>query len=711
MLSKRITLTVCVIILVFLPVQSLVSAQHQDFDEAEEDVSTLVSALEIVHQLLEEGLNFTLSVNHTYSGENLEFGYAAEVVRESKNVSHLAVDSTSPAKRIIDDIEGDVSSYVYLNELYIPYYDFAHDMLSFSIEHQGVVLNISSAVDIYASVEDGELDYDLLYEGLKNLEDALFNLRQMEGYYHSMDEGGAELNETVADPEELQYLINELPELIQSYRDTIDLILELYSYMPPYLSLVLPDTVHPGETFQCRGSYWDNGFVEGEEVKIEFRGEGNFTVVTDDDGFYSVDIKVPWDILGEVNLNASVTAGLYVQRNVSVVKYPTSIVLKADKTAYHRENISIQGRFVTDADVDLSEITLNATYRENFSPSSDGEIHLLYNTSEFSWSINTVEVIFDGNSTLKASTAEVQFEVSIPTQLTIEGAVYERNVSFYGNLYNTSDNNGLTEELVYLELNGIPYEDNYTGENGTYNFNLTIDDLSSGHHAVNTRYPGRAQYRESVSETLYLLLTDEGDVFIGTEPLEDDGPDDDADDNDDDDNGGMIAIMEEKWLSLSFLIFMMLILVIVYFLGKEKDVLTDKKQLKKRPKPSKQRDPLEIKDKDDLMQSYGELLREIDSREIIHVPPGRTHREIREVLQSYGDLIQEVDSRKIMQVSAGRTHREIREDTVRLFGHRDDFDIVTRIFEKASFADAGIERNELQDYNRAMSRIWRVCFQ
>ncbi len=723
MSSKRIVI-VCVFMLLFSSLHSMVSANHEDFDQAEEDISTLITALEVVHHLLEMGFNSTHSAEPTYSADSMEFHYSQDAIQRAKENSTLALASTLPARRIIDDIDGEVESYLYLNELYLPYHNFTQAKSSFSYQHQGVVLNISSAVDIYLSMEG--VDYDLLDRGMRKIEDALFNLARMEHHHEYMEEHILYLNETVADAQELQSQVHGLHELIQRYSDIIEMILEPYSIVPPYLSLIAPDTAHPGQTISCHGSYWNNGFIADEEINIDIQGIGDFTTTTDGYGAYSLDIRMPWDVIGERVINASVSTGHHTMKNITILRYPTNIVLETDKTAYHEETISVTGSFHTDAPVDLSTISLNATHRGYFTPSTSDEISLEYDPSEFSWGTNTIEVLFSGNTSLEASSAQVEFEISIPTYLTIEGAVFEENVSFYGYLYNASSGSTLSNGSVHLQHNGVNYDHVTTDENGSYAFNVTLEDLPTGQHTFNTRYVGREYYRGSVSETLYLLITEDREVLIGTDPLDDDngeddngeddngeddngeddngeddngeddngeddnGEDDNGEDdngevgNGEDDNGGLLGLPQDGWISVSLLFFVILILILAYFLRKD-EVSPDKKQpkkkstFKKKPFLTKRNGSIEIQDSGDVRSSYGDLIREIDSREILHVPPGRTHREIR-------------------------------EDMIRLFGLEFHFDTVTSIFEKATFTDAAIETKELTDYNRSLSKIWEMCF-
>ncbi|MFO8110187.1 MAG: carboxypeptidase-like regulatory domain-containing protein [Thermoplasmata archaeon] len=682
MLKRYGAVMVCTLMLTFPLLYPSVLGAHEDFDEAEEDIDALLSALRIVHINMVDALNSTVSVDYTFDAERMEFNYTEGPLKDAQERSYQAFQGTDPARQIIDDIEGEVPSYVYLHELYLPYYNTSHTLNGFSQEHIGVLLNISSAVDLYA--ESNGTDYTLMSQGLQSIEDALLNLQKMEDHHMSLSVQIGNLNRTVMNPAAMEDLTQELPVLIQRYRDLIDQILASYEHVPPYLSLNVPESVHPSETFTCSGFYWNRSFIAGEEISIIVQGIGNFTVDTDKDGHYSMDVKVPWDMLGVIGLNASTSQGMWVEANITVEKYDTEIVVTADKLAYYREDITIEGRFRTEATVDLSLIRLNASHIGDFTPGPSGQISLEYNSSDFRWGDNQIEVKFSGNDTLKPSSAEARFEISVPTVLLLDGVVQEKNVSFNGTLYNETHGTGLPGERIYLYLDDYSVSDSATDSNGNYSFNLTIDDISPGHYTVTTRYYGSDIYRHTTSSPFYLLVTDDS-VYISPTPIENGEPNGDEP-NGDDPNGDddhLLSVLDHDMLIL-FLVAFMLLLITVFYLKNKKE--EDKEEPVETATPKKRKVELTKKSKD---------------VEII---------ETEDVLESYGEFVYEIDSRDIIRLSPGKTHREIQEDMIRLYGLRDHFETVTGIFEKISFTDISADREDIKRYRRSMEKIWGVCF-
>ncbi len=678
MLTRNTVVMVCVIMLILVPLYPTVSGSHQNFDEVEEDISALLSALRIVHLYMEEGLNNTLTVEHNLSSEGSEFTYTEGPLYEAQDNFLDAYESTAPAKRIINEIKDDVPSYIYLDELYMPYHETSGTLFEFSKEHVGINHNISDAVHFYIE-SDGD-DHAVLSQGMSSLENAMVNLRRMEKHYDDAVDNIDVLNQTVKDPGSIGVLLDGLPSLIEDYGETLDQLEELYGHVPAYMSINVPETTHPGETFLCEGFVWDEGFAHDREVTVEVEGIGYRTAVTEEDGYYSLSIDVPWDKLGEIRLNAT-SGALYAEATVDVIQYDTEVILSTDRPAYYQEMILFEGYFRTSAEVNLSEITLNVSTGETFNPNPDGNISLEYHTSDFHWGTNSVTVSFHGDRILKPSSTTVSFEISIPTHITLEGSVFDDNISFYGTLFNSSSDLGLQNETVLLQFDGDMFGNTTTHANGSYTFDLTLDDLPMGHHAVNTRFPGGQRYRACTSPILYLLVTEEG-AYVGTDPI-DDIPDDDengVDDGNGDDDGLLTTTIDDDRILLFFVLVVMSIAVLTYVLKKKQDEDIDTvSESERRVELTKKSKPVHVDRKDDVLRSYGALMREIDSRNVINVVPGKTHREVK-------------------------------EDMVKLYGLAKHFDTVTQVFEKASFTNIDLDAQEFDRYNRSMSRIWGVCF-
>ncbi len=665
---------------------SLAGESHDNFDEAGMSLRGLYASLNRTQSLMIFSINESLNVDYNQSipdGKAI-VNYSEQHVQESINISYEVDESLSGARNLIDDIEGNVSSYRFLTDLYLPYMKVSENLTSLTISHSALLENMSRAAEIYNRVSVEGEEKSLLREGVKRVHDSSFHLNDMRGEVQGMKKNLQDINRTVLDPSPLDAKMDELEGLLSYYKGLIDELLLLYESIPEYLSIYAPTPVHPGETILVSGFFMEEGeYKKGKEVELYVNGSLQNSSTTDENGSYGMNLKIPWDQpLGILPIRTGLKDGNGSSRvlNLSVERYGSTVDLKTDKKEYYNESITINGSLITEAPVRLNRTNLTDSLNDTIVPSEDGSFMLSYDSVDFRWGMSEVEVTFEGNRTLKGSSDSVKFEVNIPTDLSLymneswEKKDISEPLYFKGRLTNRTNGEGLGGQSISVRIDGDEVKNITSNRTSHYNFSLTLDeyDLSEGGHKIAAVFTGTTKLRDSRAEPILLNIED-GKVLMSDETL----PTDDGDDGSEE-GSTLMETVEDNLFLVPIIVAMIIVLFIAVYLSRKKS--KEQKEVVVTPEESKKgagkkiSSVKEASSGDEIPSSYGRFLRKLDLEGVIEVSKGKSHREVYEELKV-------------------RTEKD------------DALWTVTSLFEKAYFSGRPISSSELTEFNEKLQEM------
>lgn len=709
-------LLIALLAISFSIVPAVAQDSHDDFDDADTDLGALLMSLNRTQELIHDSLNATLRVNYTQDiGDRVHQSYNMTEANDSLSSAYDSKATTAGTKRIIKDMPDDVPSSLYIEELYLPFYHVSSNLTSFTKNHKGLIMNLSDTGEHYNLYKSGEGEQPgtHLLSGLRSLNDASRNLNKMEMNIPALEKGVESINGTYFDTSSLRETLNETGELIPYYQGVIEELISLFEELAGYVTIYLPDSVHPGEKVDIEGYYSYNGsFVPNVTVIIKVGNDTIYEGETDEDGYYNETIQIPWNATGPITINASVPGDKTYSSNSTVITdmYTTDIDIDLSSNYYYDEEIKVRGNFTTDAPTNMENFVLDGTSGKRISPSEDGSFKLVYDSSDFRWGTGEIMVMYQGNDSISSSSDEVEFEVSIPTNISLEAESMEEltdisvDLTLYGDLINTSSDQGIEDEKVSLTVDEETFNSTHTGQDGGYEFIMDIEEaeVSEGLHTFYSSHNGTEKYRGCTSRVLYLyveegeyIVSDDllyietvidedlsGDGVIG--PGGDDGEDGtdgggEDEDGENDEPNPLVSMIKKNLLLL--LIGLFLLLALLYYRYR-----TEKEDEDKGPRvPEKEKTPA------------------ILQRKKKKAPTASGWKDIP---SSYADLLEVIDSKGIVKVSKGKTHREVYEDLKGRLDDRTQIQKITDMFEKVYFAGEELTENDVEGYNNAMNSLW-----
>ncbi len=663
-IRKVVSVAIVMIILSSVLVLTPVSGDHENPDEVEEDLGPFFESLnrtsETMARSLEEALKVDYDVFEHQNG-NLTYGYEEEPLVNSTDISRFIKRELAKPDSVFADIEGEIESDVYLQEYFVPLHSASINLTLYSKRHRYLVSNLTCMF-----VEDAEGDGERgIGEAFNNTHDHLTQmyerLEDVNGTIQNIDD---KVNLTG-----LERLIEDNFQLLDEYEDLLGYIgreLEL----PPILFIYGPEKVHPNQEFEIKVNYFDSEFfntsanvsllIDGETVDLEYALRRNSYI-------FSYELDWTSEVSSELKFSARVDESGIFSREliVQIVPYNSSIELETDSYHYdHDEIITVWGSFKTDAEIDLTEIDLNAP-EEKISPDEGGSFVLEYESKDFRWGEAEIDVEYKGaeNGTLSPSSGSVTFEVSIPTDIIIleytETIRYEEcDFKLDGRLVNISnedegDLEGLGSQDLKVYLNGELIAENQTDEDGYFTFSFQDDqEFETGIYSLEIDFEGSDKYRSVETGEIRFEVVEEEPERFWTHPL----------------LLGVIALLIFVILGSLYLIS-----------GKKED-----------------KDVPESITSDQEGGTLGYT-----------IPKATSEEGITTAYRSFLERMQELG---FVKLSKGKTHREIENEInshPRTAENKQEMSFVTNIFEKALFTDRNIGHSEIERFNSSLSRLMK----
>lgn len=684
MFGKRVT-AATVLVLMFvsvLYVPALGQVSHEDFDDAETDITALLLSLNRTRSYVEMSLENANWVNYTQDVdiEPVSSDHELKAVENSSDYSKHAEAVLGTARYILDDIQGKVESSYYIEELYLPFYNVTGNLTALTYHHGSVIFNLTGSVEIYNDVVFGAGNKVELRKGIGSLLRASYHLDMMNNSLQSLKMNVQDINQSYFDIDEIENQMEYLGSLIGPYHEYILELLELYSEIPDF------------------------------DISDEY---------------YEVIIGLPWDGNTGFKINGTASGGdaggsngtsggfNYTSEEVLIDKYASSIELVINKTAYYDEPIYVQGEFDTRADIDLEDVQLFATGNRTIYPNETGSFRLIYQSEDFKWGDARIEVSYPGNESIEPSSAAVHFEISIPTGLSLVSDVngeflpLDGNLRLSGRLLNLSSMDGLEDREIYLYADGEEANRSITDETGGYVLNETISGLGldKGLNEIYTAFHGTSVLRNSTSPSLYVYVMEE--EYIVEENLSDmlqllyelgdldgdgkkdigggdvdgvDGEDDVDDDADGEDDEDILDVIEDR-IPFSLLLLMIAIIMIAvmfWFLYKAKE--EEEETIPTSEKPSK------------VLRLKGNKAPDVKSRD--------------DIPHAHGVFLENLDAKGVMEIKRGTTPRDVNRELSDRAGLKGYLDDLTDLFEKAYFSTEKFTSSEIKRYRLSLKKLW-----
>lgn len=660
-IEKAVSLAIFVMILSSGLTLNTLSGRGDNPDETEEDLSPLFETLNMTAEEMGNSLDRAIDVNFTLD-ENLSYDYDEEQLNMSKESALTIEEKLSKPNSVFSEIEGKIGSDEFLEEYFVPFYGISLNLTHYSRRHSYFISNISAVIMDNHSVQE-DLAYDL-EEAFNNTHDHL----------DAMEENLESINKTVQEEKRdninltgLERSVYENERLLERYRDMLgDIGYELE--IPPALYINGPDIVYPGEEFQIKVSYFDGQkFNTSANISILLDGEGTENDYRIDGSSYLFRYEVDWSaqlwlqlqVKAQVDFNGVLSEELVVQ----IQPYPSNIELETEKEAYYDGPITIQGVFETEAEIDLSEIELQASDKKT-SASANGSFTFEFDSKEFRWGQSEVLVIYEGaeNKTISPSSENVTFEVSIPTQINItdytETLRYNdvNNFELKGRLINGSseenDVKGLSNRDLRVYLNGEFIDEIQTDEEGFFNFSFSTDhELDTGQNVLSFSFEGSKMYRDVDSQDIHFEVVDEQTFW--SNPL----------------------IIGGLAVSIVFT----LGLVYVFSGKEEKEEIEESSISESKRETYSDRSIPSVGAEEDITSAYRRFLKILEDMGFIELSRGKTHREIEREINSHPQT------------------EELKEEA----------SLVTDLFEKALFTDRDISGSEVEEFNSSLLKLMK----
>ncbi len=675
MMLREWRTTVSALLLVFvllIPVTAMANGavKHQDYGQEDSDLSSLYDSLNRSELKMVESLDHSLMVNYSFSfdedqGERGVFVYSYDrdelnlCLEVGKNIGLLNATS------LFEEHGGQFPSHEFVQDEYFPFYNTSEHLISFSEFHVGFIDSISEVVQDYNNVSYEDNGSDISLEALDSFHDASFELNSMEDSLNQMEQSVDEIDSQILDVIELNQKIDECLLLLESYKDILDQILNQIEEMPTSLTLYSPSVLHPGEVFEVEGLLIISGdYGVNSSIDIFVDGNNVITTETNSKGYYETSLMVPWNqSLGTMALKAEISEGDISSdvRTVTINKWDSELSVKLDSREYYEDNILLEGIFSTQAPIDLTEVNITGPEGGMIHPLSNGLFSLTYDAGNFALGLHSLNYTYIGNQTIKSSSADVSFEINVPTEIVIEEGPqkeyfdFDKEVAVRGKLLNASSYEVLPEAKVVLKIDGKNLTALETDSEGEFNYSTTVNelDLELGYHTVTLIFEGTTVYRDCAYSDIDFRVVEQELFGVAS--------------------GDEIALL-------------IVVLSSVALIG----VLYRWRKGGKRAEVEGEEEEIPI------ISLVSEKLPEATSKEGIY--------------RTYGELLRLMHSRGIVNITRGKTPRELAENIKESIGKggKEEVDAITSIFEKAYFTQQPVTEGDIELFNNSVQKIEEV---
>ncbi len=280
-ISLLIMLSIILLSSSSVPIMS--TPPHYDYDEAEWDWAVIYSSLNYTKIQMNDTLELGLDVN--YSQDVRDDGLIEKSYDEEKfeiiNETEEEINSNLAAvKEVIDDDDGNINSSRYLKRYHLPFYYLSENLTTFSEAHYRFVYNINLTVNLFNELQQDEtslFEEDIGFE--ERIDESSLAFRTMNSTLDDIVEEDIDRIEENAGEDRFNFTgfletIERWEKRIETYRGFLD-FMEREIDLPAFLTVRVPEIVHPGENLVVEGNYFEGHLFEMDTEFVDNLEKGS----------------------------------------------------------------------------------------------------------------------------------------------------------------------------------------------------------------------------------------------------------------------------------------------------------------------------------------------------------------------------------------------------------------------------------------------------
>ena len=512
---RGISCLALVFLLIFtsFPVQGI--PPHENFEDADEDLYSIIAFLADTKLLCEESLEYALSVNCTITfNQTIDMDYSQNSLNLSIEKSEQLDDKLSYSYGILNKIEGKVGSYQYLKEILTPLKSLGLNVSTFASYHSRI---LASLTEIVGFIAGGETNDTSMLFALTDMQSAISHCRNNVGNMEIKLDDIDQIFSTTT----LEGIVPELYQLLDTYEDYINSLIGFFPCTEPLLLLYVDENdIYLGEEFNAHGYFIaDSGFVADHTIELNWTNTKINTTLTDAKGRYTFTIPILLDSNPTTyNVTTSTTYNNTIYSSsvvlVTVHKIPTSLTLSVPANHYFiNESIDFSGKLIDYKNRGVSSnISLHfARFTIPLTTDDNGSFNYVFNET-LSFGRYPAFVSFDPEKIYESCKSQIiNISIDTPTRLTLytssSKTLLGEDIKLYGRLTSSIDNSTLSNKTICVFLNNKKIGSINTNKSGFYNFTYSTGGLYEGTCTLYSRFDSDdTEWRSSSSEVIKIFL-------------------------------------------------------------------------------------------------------------------------------------------------------------------------------------------------------------
>jgi len=501
------------IILISFPVQGI--QPHENFEEADDDLHSIIAFLADIKLLCEESIEYALSVNCDITiNQSIYIDYSQNSLNLSIEKSKKLDDKLSYSYDILNKIESNVGSYQYLKDILIPMKTFGLNVSSFTAYHDKIIANLTKAVDFITKGEINETNTLLALSG------ALSATSQCKNNVNNIEKNIDEINK-IFSKATFEGTLSELYQLLDTYEDYINSLIGFFPNTESILLLYIDEqNIYLGDEINVYGYFIaDNGFVADHIIELNWDDTIINTTLTDSKGRYNFTISIlldsnpgPYNVITSTKYNNTHYLSNVIL--ITVLKIPTNITYSVPTNHYYiNKLINFTGELTDYKNRGIgSNVSLHfAGFIIPLITDNNGIFNYMFNET-LSFGRYPAYISFNPENTYESCESQsIYINIDTPTNLTLitssTKTLLGEDIKLYGRLVSNIDNSTLTNKTISMFLNDKKIGSINTNKSGFYNLTYSTENFNEGTYTLYSRFNSdETEWRSSSSEIIKICL-------------------------------------------------------------------------------------------------------------------------------------------------------------------------------------------------------------
>ena len=649
---------------------------HENFEEADEDLYSIVSFLDDTLILCEQTLEYSYlsNISINFNGQ-VSYFYSEENQQLSQQLSKEIDEKLSYSSDIINKIKNKASSYFYLKDFVLILKDLGTYVSDFSKYHRNITANFTTIVD-YINGFGNETDV------ISSFINARSYIADSRNAISKIESNIDELNESFS-IEKIRNLIPNLNNLLEDYEYFIDSLIYLVKIQEPILFLYVDkNSLYLDEKLFAYGYFIaNNNFIENQKIRLFKNNTLLSENYTDNSGRYELKIPISLDEKpGYFNLSASTffNNSYIYSKDIAIFinKIPTSITFFSSKINYYlNESIYFYGK-INDYKKEPLEKDFSLYFAGyNFTICSDqfGNFSYIFD-EELPFGSYFAYASFNPENVYKKSRSKtLKININTPTNLSISLNEHEfligEDIEISGELKTKIDFSPLSNKTIKIYLNNKNIGTLKTNRDGAYNFSYETDKLRKGRYTIYSEFiSNEAEWRSVTSKII--------NINILPQPAKSK-------------SDGLLIII--------FLIVFLTISILLFLYRKNKLLFLSKKE---QLKLDKDKQTIQITPKVDISEKSKFNISDFT----IDLSKRQKDGFKNSIIKKYQSLLNFLAGFDF-NISKGVTHLDVRKQMLKFGFSRKATNVVTKVFEYAKYSPYSLDKKDVAMFNKSVSII------